>query len=74
MISFSLLEDDKNDKIKSWMVLYQKIAESKKKILSNCKAKLALRFLEQMTALFETRCVVEAYIGKQKKFRKVYSS
>ncbi len=69
----SLLEDDKNDKIKIMDGAVSENSESKRKILSNCKAKVGSKIPGTDDRIVETRCVVEAYIGKQKKFRKVYS-
>jgi LPP20 lipoprotein len=47
--------------------------ESKRKILASCKAKVGSKIPGTDDRVVETRCTVEAYIGKQKKFRKVYS-
>jgi hypothetical protein len=47
--------------------------ESKRKILASCKAKIGSKIPGTEDRVLETRCTVEAYIGKQKKFRKVYS-
>ncbi len=69
----SLLEDDPKDKIKIMDGAVSENSESKRKILSNCKAKVGSKIPGTDDRVVETRCVVEAYNGKQKKFRKVYS-
>ncbi len=47
--------------------------ESKRRILASCKAKVGSKIPGTDDRVVETRCSVEAYIGKQKKFRKIYS-
>ena len=47
--------------------------DSKRRILASCKAKVGSKIPGTDDRVVETRCTVEAYIGKQKKFRKVYS-
>lgn len=47
--------------------------DSKRKILANCKAIVGSKIPGTEDRVVEARCTVEAYIGKQKKFRKVYS-
>ncbi|MGY3803829.1 hypothetical protein ACWNT8_07205 [Pigmentibacter ruber] len=69
----SLLEEDKNEKIKIMDGAVSEGTESKRRILSSCKAKVGPKIPKTEDRVVETRCVIEAYIGKQKKFRKVYS-
>ncbi|WP_186645766.1 LPP20 family lipoprotein [Fluviispira vulneris] len=45
----------------------------KRKIIGNCKVKAGTKIPGSEDRVVETKCTVEAYIGKQKKFRKVYS-
>ncbi|APJ03107.1 LPP20 family lipoprotein [Silvanigrella aquatica] len=46
---------------------------SKRKIRASCKAKVGSKIPGSNDRIVETTCTVEAYIGKQKKFRKVFS-
>ncbi|KAB8031830.1 LPP20 family lipoprotein [Fluviispira multicolorata] len=44
-----------------------------RKVIATCKVKAGTKIPGTEDRVIETRCIVEAYIGKQKKFRKVYS-
>lgn len=69
----TLLEEDEKDRVKIMEKSVAKGSEFKRKILANCKAKVGSKIPDTDDRIVETRCIVEAYIGKQKKFRKVYS-
>lgn len=67
----TLLESD-NIKIMDKSVNSSK-EEVKRKIISNCNVKVGSKIPGTDDRIVETRCSLEAYIGKQKKFRKTYS-
>jgi len=70
----TLLEEDSKDKIKIMDgAVTESGSDSKRKILANCKAKVGSKIPGTSDQTVEVRCSIEAYIGKQKKFRKVYS-
>ncbi|WP_397600670.1 hypothetical protein [Silvanigrella sp.] len=70
----TLLEDDPKEKIKIMDgAVTEAGSDSKRKILASCKAKVGSKIPGTDDRIVETRCTLEAYIGKQKKFRKVYS-
>lgn len=68
----TLVEEEDNIKIMDGSVS-DNAKSSKRKILANCKAKVGSKIPGTDDQVVEIRCTVEAYIGKQKKSRKVYS-